>query len=96
MKAANYEHPALAREKKEAQKVAEGRIFAKVPIEKLAVAAARQAHVPMKISHQIQHGIVDGTRTIVNMDELLERLETPLDQAGQPVEIHTRETAPVS
>ena len=92
MKAANYEYPALAGEKKEVQKAAEGRDFAKVPIEKLAVAAARQAHVPMKISHQIQHGIVDGARTIVNMDELLERLETPLDQAGQPVEIHTRET----
>ena len=92
MKAANYEHPALAGEKKEVQKVSEGRSFAKAPIEKLAVAAARNEQVHMKINHQIQHGIVDGARTIVNMDELLERLETPLDPAGKPVEIHTRET----
>ena len=91
MKQADYGHPALEGVKKEVQKAAEGKKYAKAPIEKLAVATARQNNYHMKINHQILHGIVDGARAIVNMEELLERLETPLDPAGKPVEIHTRE-----
>lgn len=87
----NSKKPKMAGERKEIKKAANAERFAREPIEKLAVAAAQTAKFQVKIDNQIQHGIMDGARSIMNIDELLERLEQPTDQAGRPVELHTRE-----
>ncbi len=67
------------------------RIFPKLPIPKLAAALAMNNELSMKNMSAIQHGMMDGSRNIVNMDLLQKRLENPLDSAGAPVVIHTRE-----
>lgn len=91
MKETDYKYPALAGMKKEVRKAADGKQYAKAPIEKLTVAAARRNDSHRKIDHRVQCGMVDGARAVINMEELLERLKAPLDPAGKPVELHTRE-----
>lgn len=61
------------------------------PIDHLAIAVAKNSSFPLKINSDIQHGIVDGTRVIVNIHALMEQLKNPRDAAGAPVDIHTRE-----
>lgn len=70
---------------------ARGAAYSKTPIERLAVAVAKNANFAMEIDPTVQHGMEDGARSIVNMDALKARLENPLDAAGAPVIIHTRE-----
>lgn len=67
------------------------RIFPKLPIQKLATTLAMNNELSMKNMSAIQHGMMDGSRTIINMDLLQKRLENPLDSAGAPVVIRTRE-----
>ncbi len=66
--------------------------FAKCPAHHLAVAVADNANHVMHIDPNIQHDIFDGTRMIRDIDTLRKKLENPLNPAGSPVEIHTRET----
>ncbi len=67
------------------------RMFPKLPIQKLAATLAMNNNLSIKNMSAIQHGMMDGSRKIVNMDLLQKRLENPLDSAGAPVVIHTRE-----
>lgn len=67
-------------------------LFADSPVEYLAEAAARHADFQMELDSDIYHGASDGTRILFSMDELLERLDKPLDQAGRPVDVYTDET----
>ncbi len=65
--------------------------FATIPIQHLAVAVATRGNFQMDIKSEVQQGILDGTRTIIDINTLIQQLENPLDSAGAPVEIHTRE-----
>lgn len=76
---------------KELPKADRERAFADSPAEYLASAVADLFNYGMKIDRSIQHGTIDGTRRIFNMNGLLEKLRKPLNQAGEPVVIHTRE-----
>ena len=75
----------------EIEKAAQGGAFASSPAEQLAVAAAKQTHFRLKLNSNIQHGAEDGSRFIRDMDTLVAQLENPLDSAGAPVVIETRE-----
>lgn len=61
------------------------------PIANLASAVAENTDFTMKINPDIHYGIVDGARGFIDMDMLMSDLENPLNRAGEPVEIHTRE-----
>lgn len=65
--------------------------FATNPVQHLAVAVATRANFQMKINPEIQYGMADGTRIIRDFSALLQQLENPLNSAGAPVEIQTRE-----
>lgn len=74
------------------ENTANGSHFATCPAHHLAVAAANYANFLMHIDPGIQHGVMDGTRVIRDIDTLIQKLEGPLDANGAPVEIHTKET----
>ena len=57
----------------------------------LAVAAANHENFLMNIDPDIQHGLLDGTRIVRDINTLIQQLENPLTQAGIPVVIHTKE-----
>lgn len=57
----------------------------------LASAVAENTDFTMKINPDIHYGIVDGARGFIDMDMLMSDLENPLNRAGEPVEIDTRE-----
>lgn len=65
--------------------------FAKNPAQHLAVAVSAHADFEMDINPEIHQGVLDGTRTIFNINALIQQLEQPLDAAGAPVVIHTKE-----
>jgi len=71
---------------------AKGAGFATSPVHHLAVAVAKHANFLMEIDPDIQHGVLDGTRVIVDINALRQRLKKPLNSAGAPVVIHTKET----
>ncbi len=71
---------------------ADGSHFAKFPVHHLAVAVAKHANFLMHIDPSIQHGVLDGTRVIRDINTLIQKLEEPLDAAGAPVKIDTKET----
>jgi hypothetical protein len=70
---------------------ANGSHFARFPVHHLAVAVAKHANFLMHIDPGIQHGVLDGTRVIRDINTLIQKLEEPLDATGAPVEIHTKE-----
>ena len=76
----------------ELQNAASGEAFASSPAEQLAVAAARQANFKLKLNPDILYGVEDGSRIIRDISDHAEQLEHPLDAAGAPVEIQTRES----
>ena len=71
---------------------AKGAGFATSPVHHLAVAVAKHTNFLMEIDPDIQHGVLDGTRVIVDINALRQRLKKPLNSAGAPVVIHTKET----
>lgn len=70
---------------------AKGTRFATVPAHHLAVAVAKHSKYLMEIDPDIQNGLADATRAIVDVRSRRQQLENPLDSAGAPVAIHTRE-----
>ncbi|MBN2526318.1 MAG: hypothetical protein JXR76_07985 [Deltaproteobacteria bacterium] len=65
--------------------------FAACSAHRLAIATAVHADFQMDIDPNIQYGVLDGTRTVRNMDAVLRSINNPLSPAGSPVVIHTKE-----
>lgn len=74
------------------QNTAKGFRFATFPVHHLAVAVANNAKFLMRIDPYIQNGMMDGTRLIRDIDTLKQKLEKPLNPAGVPVVVNTKET----
>lgn len=70
---------------------AKGTDYATCQAHHLSVAAANHENFLMHIDPDIQHGVMDGTRVVRNIDTLRKQLENPLTSAGAPVVIHTKE-----
>ncbi|HEY0737310.1 MAG TPA: hypothetical protein VGD69_20495 [Herpetosiphonaceae bacterium] len=62
------------------------------PAHQLASAVAQQFQFQMHIDRDVQYGVVDGARSVRDMEAVKRRLENPVGPAGEPVVIHTRES----
>lgn len=69
--------------------------FAKQPIEKLALATAQNMNFHMPFNACLNANVIDASRHIVDLKKVLDKINNPLDQAGEKVEIHTEEKSKI-
>lgn len=61
------------------------------PAENLALAVEEKSDAVMNIDTNIQHGVIQSARHIINMDLLRQKLKNPKDDSGAAVDVVTRE-----